>query len=45
MPIRAEEITEDDLLRWEIQLKREGTLPPEAQRLLLELASERLVTA
>ena len=29
------EITEDDLLTWELQLSREGTLPPEAQRLLL----------
>lgn len=33
-PVR--DITENDLLTWEMQLKREGTLPFEVQRALLE---------
>jgi hypothetical protein len=36
-------ITEDDLLTYEIQLKREGTLPTEVQRRLLEHVADRLV--
>lgn len=35
-PVR--EIKDADLLTWEVQFKREGTLPPEAQRRLLEHA-------
>lgn len=35
------DITEDDLLTWEMQFKREGTLPQEAQRRLLEHVAER----
>lgn len=34
------EITEDDLLTWELQLTREGTLPPDVQRRLLEVAGQ-----
>ena len=37
---QAYEITDDDLLSWELQLQREGTLPPEAQRLLLEAVKD-----
>lgn len=37
-------ITDDELLTWEIQLKREGTLPPEVQRRLLEHAADRLAS-
>lgn len=40
-PVRA--ITDDDLLTWEIQLKREGTLPVDVQRRLLEHLAERPV--
>ena len=40
-PVR--EITEDELLTWEIQLKREGQLPPDVQRRLLEYVAERPV--
>jgi hypothetical protein len=40
--IRAYEITEGDLLTWEVQLRREGTLPPEVQALLLEHVTRRL---
>lgn len=36
-------ITEDDILRWEIQLKREGTLPPEVQLRLLEHVADRVI--
>lgn len=37
------DFTDDDLLTWELQLKREGTLPPEIQQRLLEAAAESLV--
>ena len=40
-PVR--EISEDELLTWEIQLKREGQLPPDVQRRLLEYVAERPV--
>lgn len=33
---RPEDIRDDDLLTWEIQLRREGTLPPEVQSVLLQ---------
>ena len=33
-PVR--EITEGELLTWQIQFKREGTLPAEVQRRMLE---------
>jgi hypothetical protein len=36
------EITEDDLLTWELQLVREGTLPPDVQRRLVEVAGRYL---
>jgi hypothetical protein len=39
----ARTITEHDLLSWEIQFKREGTLPPETQRRMLEHLAERPV--
>lgn len=32
---RSCDITDDDLLTWEVQLRREGTLPPEVQERLL----------
>lgn len=38
-PVR--EITESDLLTWQVQFQREGTLPPEVQRRLLEHVSNR----
>lgn len=38
-------ITEHDLLTWELQLKREGTLPPEIQRRLLEQLADRPVAS
>ena len=31
--------TENDLLTWQMQFNREGTLPPNAQRLLLDYVS------
>ena len=40
-PVR--EITHDDLLTWEVQLKREGTLPPEIIIRLMEHVGDRLV--
>lgn len=36
-------ITEHDLLTWELQLKREGTLPPEVQVRMLEYLADRTV--
>lgn len=33
---RSDEIDENDLLTWEVQLRREGTLPPQVQERLLE---------
>lgn len=38
----ARVLNADDLLTWEVQLRREGTLPPEAQAALLLYARERL---
>lgn len=40
-PVR--EITDHDLLTWELQFAKEGTLPPEVQRRLLEHLAERPV--
>lgn len=37
-PVR--EITEDDLLSWEVLFAKEGTLPPDVQRRLLEHLAE-----
>jgi peptidoglycan hydrolase CwlO-like protein len=34
------EVTDNDMLTWEMQLRREGTLPPEVQRKLLALVAE-----
>lgn len=42
---RPEDITEDDLLTWELQLRKEGTLPPDVQRQLLEHVGDRKITA
>lgn len=36
-------ITEDDLLTWEIQLRREGTLPPDVQARLIEAVRDELL--
>ena len=33
---RPDDIDETDLLTWEVQLRREGTLPPDVQHCLLE---------
>lgn len=33
---RSCDITDDDILTWEVQLRREGTLPPQVQERLLE---------
>lgn len=33
---RSDDIDENDLLTWEVQLRREGTLPPQVQECLLE---------
>lgn len=43
MPITYREIEDDDLLTWEMQFRREGTLPADVQRLLLENALDRPV--
>lgn len=43
-PEAVRQINEHDLLTWEIQLQREGTLPPEVQRRLLEHVADRPVT-
>lgn len=40
---RPEDITEDDLLTWEVQLRKEGTLPPEVQLRLLEHAADKTI--
>ena len=32
-----------DLLTWEMQLRKEGTLPPEVQRYLLEHVAQRFI--
>jgi hypothetical protein len=40
-PVR--DITADDLLTWEVQFRREGTLPPEVQRRLLERVARKTV--
>lgn len=45
MPPRFEDITEADLFEWELILRREGTLPPEVQRLMLECLRRRPVSA
>lgn len=37
-PVR--EITEDELLTWEVMFSKEGTLPPDVQRRLLEHVAE-----
>lgn len=34
--MRIVEITEENLMVWELQLRREGTLPPSVQTALLE---------
>lgn len=39
---RADDIDDGDILTWEVQLRREGTLPPEVQGLLLEAVSDLL---
>lgn len=36
-------ITSSDLLTWELQMRREGTLPPEVQLRLLEHVANRPV--
>lgn len=36
------EVTEDNLLTWELQLRREGTLPPEVQVALVEWAQQHI---
>ena len=35
MPIGLNDITENDVLTWELTLAKEGTLPPRVQELLL----------
>ena len=37
------EITDDELLTWQIMFAKEGALPPEAQRRLLEWVSEATI--
>ena len=34
---RVDDLDESDLFTWQVQLKREGTLPPEIQQRLLEV--------
>jgi len=44
-PIDFHDVTEADLFEWELILRREGTLPPEVQRLMIECLRRRPVTA
>ena len=38
----GQQITEWDLLSWETQFRREGTLPPEVQALLFQFAASNI---
>lgn len=41
--MRITEVTEENLTVWELQLRREGTLPPDVQTALLEWVTERFI--
>ena len=40
--MRITEVTEENLIVWGLQLRKEGTLPPDVQTALVEWASERI---